>query len=106
MALRLLEDGYDVIVVDNLSRGYLGSIRALQREAVALEKGSLTFIRADIAIVEVMQALLTATLPDVVLHYAAVTCNGCSPKHPLNYYQHAASNTILLLQAMQHVYIR
>jgi len=93
-ALRLLEDGHIVTVVDNMARGNAGALRAL--EAVATPH---QFLEADIldtsAVIDAMRARGVAA----VMHFAALTYVGESAEQPLRYYRNNTAGAISLLEA-------
>lgn len=93
--LRLLQDGHDVTVVDDLSRGRAGAIDALQ--AVR----PFTFVRGDFGDASLLQPLLQRSPIDVVLHFAAFTYVGESVEKPLLYYRNNTAKTLALLDALR-----
>lgn len=86
--LQLLDAGYDVIVVDNLSRGH--------REAVDPKRLRVLDIHDTDALVKLM-----AEKPcDAVIHFAAYIAVGESMKVPGIYFQNNVSGSLALLMAM------
>jgi UDP-glucose 4-epimerase len=85
---QLLNTGHEVVVLDNLERGYL--------EAVASEA---RFVQADLRDRQgVAQALDEGF--DGVLHFAAFALVGESVSHPERYYHNNVVGTLNLLDAM------
>jgi UDP-glucose 4-epimerase len=84
----LLEQGHDVVVLDNLSRGHRGSVDP----KAALIVGDM----GD------KQALTKAfaTKPDAVMHFAALSLVGESVQQPALYFHNNVSNGLKLLEAM------
>lgn len=95
--LRLLNDGYRVTIVDNLSRGNYGAVRVLQKIA---QKDRLQFINADLGDPAAVDRLFRVNAIDVVMHFAAVAYVGESMADPLKYYHNITSNTLTILEAM------
>ena len=93
-ALRLLEDGHAVTVVDDLSRGNRGAIEAIR--AI----GDLNFVQGDVGDRALLEATLRRRSIDVVIHFAALTYVGESMQQPLRYYRHNAAAALGLLEAM------
>ena len=95
--IQLLEAGYEVIVLDNLSNS---SREALNRvEAIAGK--DVTFYLGDIldrALLE--QIFLTHTI-DAVIHFAGLKAVGESVREPLRYYENNVVGTTVLLEVMQ-----
>eukprot|EP00898_Chlorokybus_atmophyticus_P004400 jgi/Chlat1/4961/Chrsp32S00379 len=96
-SLRLLNDGHFVTIVDNLSRGNLGAVKALEKYA---KKDQLNFVLADLGDPVAMHKLFTQNTFDLVLHFAAVAYVGESMAEPLRYYHNITSNTMQLLEHM------
>lgn len=98
-AVELLENGYEVIVYDNLSNS---SKIALDRvEEITGKK--LTFYKADILDTEFLKKVLIDEKIDVVIHFAALKAVGESVKKPLKYYHNNLTGTLSLLMAMEEV---
>lgn len=93
-AMRLLEDGHEVTVVDNLSRGNAGAIGALQTI------GEFCFVEADFGDRSVIGPLLQKRSIDVVMHFAAWTYVEESMTNPLRYFSNNTANALALLEAM------
>ncbi|XP_057851050.1 probable UDP-arabinose 4-epimerase 2 isoform X3 [Cryptomeria japonica] len=97
-SLRLLEDGYMVTIVDNLSRGNIGAIRVLQQ--LFPNSNQLRFIFADLGDKRAVDKIFKNNAFDAVMHFAAVAYVGESTLDPLRYYHNITSNTLTLLEAM------
>ncbi|MEY8348454.1 UDP-glucose 4-epimerase GalE [Bacillus cereus] len=88
----LLNEGLEVLVVDNLSTGHL--------EAVDKRAG---FVQANIGDPDLLEKLFTNYPIQVVMHFAANCLVGESVFEPLKYYENNVGNTLVLLKAMiQH----
>jgi UDP-arabinose 4-epimerase len=81
--------GWDVVVVDNLSRGWRDAVRW----------GS--FVEADISDRQTMEAVLEEHSPNLVAHFAAYAYVGESVEQPQIYYQNNTAGTLNLLEAMR-----
>ena len=93
-ALRLLEAGHQVTIVDNLLRGHRQAVHILQR------LGALHFVEADFGDFELMSRTLRDRQIDLVMHFAALTYVGESVERPLDYYIANAAGAMSLLRAM------
>ncbi len=82
------EKGYDVLVYDNLSKGF--------RDAVL--HGEL--VVGDLADTALLRRVIKDFKPDAVMHFAAFIEVGESVRDPLKYYRNNAANTLNLLDAM------
>lgn len=97
-ALRLLEEGYRVTIVDDLSRGNLGAVEVLQQ--LFPDPCQLQFIVADLGDSKAVQEIFFRNPFDAVMHFAAVAYVGESMDEPLRYYRNITANTVTLLEAM------
>ncbi len=88
------ERGYDIIVYDNLSKGY--------RDAVLYGK----LVVGDLADTALLQRVIKDFKPDAVMHFAAFIEVGESVLDPLKYYRNNASNTLSLLDVMLECDVR
>jgi len=84
----LLQHGYDVVVLDNLSEGY--------REAVFAEN----FLQADLLDLLALNRVFEEYSIDVVMHFAAFASVGDSVKDPQKYYNNNVTGTLNLLRTM------
>jgi UDP-glucose-4-epimerase GalE len=92
--LQLLDAGYDVVVIDNLSRGH--------REAVDPARLRVADLLDTDAIVKVMEERPCAA----VIHFAAYIAVGESMKIPEVYFRNNVSGSLSLLTAMVKTGIR
>lgn len=85
---KLYRNGYETIVLDNLSAG--------NRKAVLHG----TFIEGDIADRALLEEIFTHQKIDAVMHFAAFLQVGESVVDPLKYYQNNVAGTLNLLEVM------
>ena len=85
----LLDEGFEVVVVDNLSTGY--------KEAV---DSRAQFYEMDIKQSEELKRVLKAEKIEAVVHFAAFSLVGESMKQPMKYYDNNVCGTKELLSAM------
>lgn len=97
--LALLERGYAVTTVDNLSRGNDRAIIALRKLAPA---NSFHAVLGDLGRLEDLKAAFDSTnmVVDAVFHFAGIAYVGESVEEPLRYYSNITTNTLNLLQVM------
>ncbi|MDZ4200018.1 MAG: UDP-glucose 4-epimerase GalE [Kiritimatiellia bacterium] len=86
----LLDQGHDVTVFDNLSRGH--------REAV---DPRAVFVRGDLCDAAVVADAVAAARPDAVLHFAAFALVGESMEHPELYFQNNVMGGLNLAEALR-----
>jgi len=89
MVARLIADGHQVHIFDNLSRGH--------RDAVPEH----LLIEGDIRDFEAISAAIAATKPDLVMHFAALAYVGESVRQPWLYYENNVVGSLRLIEAMR-----
>jgi len=95
--VELLDKGYDVIVIDNLSNS---SEKALKRvEEITGKK--LTFYNADLLDREAVENIFKNGNIDSVIHFAALKAVGESVSKPLEYYYNNITGTLVLCDVMR-----
>ncbi len=97
-AQRLLRDGHEVVVVDNLVRGRRAAIERLR--AGPGGKG-LTFVEADTGDRAVVDRTMRERGVRAVMHFAALAYVGESVDQPLRYYRSNAAAALGLLEACE-----
>lgn len=95
--LELLQAGYEVVAVDNLSNSKEESLRRVQ----ALAGRALTFHRVDLLDRPALDAVFAAAPVDAVIHFAGLKAVGESVTIPLRYYHNNLTGTLLLCEAMK-----
>jgi UDP-glucose 4-epimerase len=93
----LLEAGYDVSVLDNLSNS---SPIALDRVR-ELSGRDLRFHQVDLRDAEAVDQVMIAEPVDAVVHFAGLKAVGESVREPLRYYANNVTSTVNLLDAMR-----
>ena len=109
--LVLLEQGHDVVVVDDLSNSSEESIRRVRvlsqvAEGAALPVGQVSFHHVDLRDTEALDAVLTAEPVDSVIHFAGLKAVGESAQKPLEYYDVNLGGTFSLLQVLERHEVR
>ncbi|MCA9280103.1 MAG: UDP-glucose 4-epimerase GalE [Phycisphaeraceae bacterium] len=94
---RLLRDGHEVTVVDNLYRGHREPIDLLANQY----GDSLCFVHADTGDRQRMLSTLKERNIEAVMHFAALAYVGESVTQPLEYYRNNTSCALSLLQACE-----
>ncbi len=85
----MLDNGFDVIVADNLVYGHIESV----------DKRA-DFVSADLADINSLNAIFEQYKIDAVIHFAAYAYVGESVSNPQKYYYNNVVGTLNLLQAM------
>lgn len=97
MCVELLQAGYEVVVLDNLSNSSRKSIEAVQQ----ITQRSLRFMEGDIRDRGRLDALFQEFDIDAVLHFAGLKAVGESVSEPLKYYDNNVHGTLSLLESMR-----
>ncbi|HIW06988.1 MAG TPA: UDP-glucose 4-epimerase GalE [Candidatus Ignatzschineria merdigallinarum] len=95
--VELLNAGFEVIVIDNLSNS---SEESLKRVAELTQK-SLTFVKGDIRDTAVLAQLFEKYQIDAVIHFAGLKAVGESQEKPLIYFDNNITGSISLMKAMK-----
>jgi len=92
----LLDAGYDVVVVDNLSNGSEHAVT----EAAAIAGRSIAFHCLDVADAEALDAVFAAHPIDGVIHFAGLKAVGESVADPLRYFRVNLDTSLTLAERM------
>ena len=95
--VELLQEGHEVVVVDNLDNS---SATSLERVTEITGK-SVEFHQVDILDTEALSSLFRAKAVDAVIHFAGLKAVGESNTIPLRYYENNVAGTVNLLQVMK-----
>lgn len=100
--LELLNAGYEVVAVDNLSNSCMESIRRVEN----LAGRKINFYEADILDKEALRQIFARESIDAVIHFAGLKAVGESCRVPLQYFRNNISGTITLLEVMQEAGVK
>ncbi|MBN2794754.1 MAG: UDP-glucose 4-epimerase GalE [Clostridia bacterium] len=96
--VELLNAGYEVIVVDNLSNSKKEAINRVEK----ITDRSIKFYEMDILDQKALDLIFKANDIDAVIHFAGLKAVGESVEKPLLYYRNNITGTLSLLEAMSH----
>lgn len=100
--VELLQEGYEVIAVDNFVNSVDENGEAISLNRVRQISGKqITFYRCDLLDVEKLEEIFSKHSIDCVIHFAAMKAVGESMKFPLLYYQNNLISAINLLNVMK-----
>jgi len=94
--LLLLEAGYDVVVVDNLSNSSLESLTRVEQ----LTDKQIRFYKVDVTNFKALSQVFTEHQFHSVVHFAGLKAVGESAQIPLTYYEQNVFGSINLLKVM------
>ena len=95
--LELLNNGYEVIVVDNLSNSKETSLKRIQE----ITGKELTFYKTDLLNRKDLEEIFLNEPIDGVIHFAGLKAVGESVSIPLRYYQNNLTGTLNLCDVMK-----
>ena len=99
--LQLLEEGCELVVLDNLSNSKPEALRRVQQ----LANKSLQFVEGDIRDAAVLDTIFHQPI-EAVIHFAGLKAVGESVAKPLEYYDNNVTGTLSLLAAMRRHGVR
>lgn len=95
--VELLNEGYDIVVVDNLSNSKLEVINRIRE----LSGRYFKFYKADILNKKEIDRIFEENNIDAVIHFAGLKAVGESVEIPLKYYYNNITGTLVLCEVMQ-----
>lgn len=95
-AVLLLEQGYDVVIIDNLCNSKIDAIESIKK----ITQKDLTFYEGDVCDKELLRTIFNKEKIDAVIHFAGLKAVGESVKMPLKYYQNNINSTLSLCEVM------
>jgi UDP-glucose 4-epimerase len=95
--VELLENGYQVVVVDNLSNSSAESLKRVEK----ITGKSVDFRQFDLCDTNKLRALFDEFDFDGVVHFAGLKAVGESVEQPLGYYRNNIDSTLSLCEAMR-----
>src|SRR5262245_12878003 len=101
-AVALLDAGYSVVVVDDLTNCSAVAVDRIRE----LADGELAFHELDLRDTAALDAVLTAEPVEAVVHFAGLKAVGESVGDPLRYFQTNLGSTLSLLDSMVRHEIR
>ncbi|OES44976.1 UDP-glucose 4-epimerase GalE [Domibacillus iocasae] len=100
--VELLENGHDVVVLDNLSNSSLDVLNRIR----SLTNKDITFYEGDLLDRDQLEAIFNAHQIDAVIHFAGLKSVGESVQDPNRYYSINLNSTLNLLQVMDQFHVR
>jgi UDP-glucose 4-epimerase len=101
-ALKLIEAGYEVVILDNLSNSKISVIDRIEK----ITNKRPLFIEGDIRDKSLLEKLFSDHRIDAVIHFAGLKAVGESVEEPLKYYENNVGGSISLLEAMKEANVK
>lgn len=99
--VELLKDGYQVVIVDDLSNASEKVLGRIAQIVGAEAAERLSFIRADVADRSALETVFETFAIDRVIHFAGFKAVGESVSKPIEYYANNLGNTLVLVDVMR-----
>ncbi len=96
-SVELLNDGYEVIILDNLSNSKEGAIDRIK----TITGKDVKFYKVDLLDLEGTEKVFSENEIDAVIHFAGLKAVGESVEKPLEYYENNIGGTFNLVKAMR-----
>ena len=100
--VELLQGGYRVVVVDDLSNSSEVALERVKQIVGEEAAENLTFYQANVLDREAMERIFTEHRIDRVIHFAGFKAVGESVKKPIEYYHNNIENTLVLVDVMRN----
>lgn len=95
--VELLKNGYEVVIIDNLSNSSNDIVDRIKK----ITNKDLKFYFGDVSDKELLRRIFTENKIDAVIHFAGYKAVGESVKLPLKYYDNNLYSTICLCEVMK-----
>ncbi len=96
--VELLESGYEVVIVDNLSNSKADVIDKIK----IITNKDVKFYQEDVCDKDALEHIFTNEKIDAVIHFAGLKAVGESVSKPLMYYRNNLDSTLTLLEVMNN----
>lgn len=100
--VELLNAGYEVVVIDNLSNSKIESINRIKE----ITGKNLTFYKGDLLNKQDVEEVFKNEKIDAVIHFAGLKAVGESVKKPLEYYHNNLTGTFILCDVMRRYNVK
>ena len=100
--VQLLEDGYQVVIVDDLSNSSAVAVDRVKTIVGDEAAKNLTFYEANVLDRDAMNKIFDTHQIDRVIHFAGFKAVGESVSKPVEYYHNNIENTLVLIDVMRN----
>ena len=102
MCVELLQNGFEVVALDNLCNSSAKSLEAVER----ITQKELDFVEGDLRDKSVLAKLFEHNEISAVLHFGGLKAVGESVNNPLWYYDNNVIGTLCLIEAMTNADVK
>lgn len=100
--VELLDSGYDVVIIDNLSNSKREAADYIEK----ITNKGVTFYEGDVCDKEILRKIFKENKIDAVIHFAGYKAVGESVLKPLMYYRNNILSTLSLLEVMNEFNVK
>ena len=100
--VELLQQGYDVVVVDNLCNSNAASLKRVEQ----LTGKNVTFYEGDVRDEQLLHRIFASHTVECVIHFAGLKAVGESVSLPWKYYDNNLTSTLVLTKVMADVGVK
>ena len=100
--VELLQNGHEVVVVDNLQNSKYEAIRRVEE----ITGRKLSFFKSDLRDKTELEKIFRQHKLDAVIHFAGLKAVGESTRVPLEYYQNNITGTLTLCEVMRQAKVK
>lgn len=100
--VQLIEQGYDIVVVDNLSNSKIEALRRVEK----ITGKEIKFYEVDICDREGLRRVFSENSIEAVIHFAGLKAVGESVEIPLKYYYNNITGTLILCEVMKEFNVK
>ncbi len=101
-SIELLNEGFDIIIVDNLSNSKYESVKRIEE----ISGKSVKFYETDILDKSALDFIFGENQIEAVIHFAGLKAVGESVQIPLSYYHNNISGTLVLCEVMKKYQVK
>ena len=101
-SIELIEAGYDIVIVDNLSNSKTEAVKRVE----SIVNRKITFYKADVCDKDAMRKIFSAHKFDAVINFAGYKAVGESVSKPLEYYENNIYGMLALLDVMREFNVK
>lgn len=105
-AVELLEDGKQVVVIDNLSNSNIDVADKIKKIVGSRCAENLKVYIGDVRDKKILDKIFTEEHIDSVIHFAGLKAVGESVQKPVEYYDNNLTSTLVLLNTMKHFNVK
>jgi len=95
--IELLDNDYEVVVIDNLSNSKIDVIDKIKK----ITNKTIDFYQGDVCDKKILEEIFSTNKIDAVIHFAGYKAVGESVKKPLMYYKNNIESTLSLCEIMK-----